>query len=125
MGIGGQLEKGLNIDGGTDNTPIGNVGDQLKVIDFSNSSGIQGAISVTTSATALRVGGSNLTNRKTLTAYNNGSSTIYWGYDNTVTTSSGTPLEKNQFASWEVGDNVTLYAITSSGSQNVRITESA
>lgn len=29
MGMGGQLEKGLNIDGGTDGTPIGNTGDSL------------------------------------------------------------------------------------------------
>lgn len=32
MGFGGQLEKGLQIDGGTDNTPIGNVDDSLKTI---------------------------------------------------------------------------------------------
>lgn len=31
MGMGGQLEKGLNIDGGTDGTSIGNVSDSLKV----------------------------------------------------------------------------------------------
>ena len=31
MGIGGQLDSGTQIDGATDNTAIGNVGDRLKV----------------------------------------------------------------------------------------------
>lgn len=98
---------------------------QLETADICNTSGVEGAISVTTSATPVRVGVSNLSNRKNLTAHNSSILVLYWGYTNTVTTSSGTPLFPNQFVSWDVGPDVTIYLIAASGSRDVRVTESS
>lgn len=97
----------------------------IPVSDVINTAGVHGAITVTTTATPVRVGGSNLANRKSLTAYKNGSGTIYWGYDNTVTTATGTPFTNNQFSVWALGPDVTVYMIANNGSHNVRVTESA
>lgn len=97
--------------------------DQSVVVDILNVEGTQGALTVGTSAVAVRVGGSNLTSRKLLTLFNNSSSTIYWGYTNAVTTATGTPIFKSQFIEWEVGDGITIYVIAGSTGNDVRITE--
>lgn len=99
---------------------------RVNVKDILNStSSTQGTISVTTSATAARVGGSNLTNRKNLTAYNDGTATLYWGYTNAVTSSTGIPLAKGQALDISVGDALTIYLISASGSHTVRVAEGA
>lgn len=95
------------------------------LINIINTSGVQGAVTVTSSATVIRVGGSNLSNRQLVTVYNNSSVTLYWGYTNAVTTSTGTPIFKDQFFSWTVGPSVDVYLIAASGSNNVRVTEGA
>ncbi len=97
---------------------------RLEIIDSANlGTGTQGALSVTTTATEIRVGASRLAGRSTITAFNNGSQTIYWGYSSGVTTTTGTPLVQNQVGSWKVGDQQSVYLIATSGTQNVRITE--
>ncbi len=79
---------------------------------------INGAISVTTVATALKVGASRLTNRKTLLIQpTNGN--IYIGASG-VTTSNGVMVMKNQIVT--IAINIELYAIAAS-SINVRIIE--
>jgi hypothetical protein len=88
-----------------------------------NVSGLEGAIVVGTTAVAARVGGANLTDRKVMTIHNNSNSTIYYGYNNTVTTSSGTPIFKNERAIFSVGSNLTVWLIAGSGGNNIRITE--
>lgn len=98
---------------------------ELKVADVSNNGGVNGAITVSTSAIEAKVGGSALSNRKNITVHNNGSSTIYWGYSNGVTISNGTPVFKDQFVSWDVGPSTSIYLIAASGSHNVRVTENA
>lgn len=111
---------------GAEQTPVKSTGDgELRTADIIDAGGTQGAVSVSTTAVAIRVGGSNLTNRKTLTALNNGTATIYWGYTNAVTTSTGTPFMRNQFAVWEAGPNTTIWMIAANGSHDVRVTEAA
>jgi hypothetical protein len=100
--------------------------DQTKTADVLNDGvGVQGAITVTNTATEVKVGASPLENRKSVTVYNNGNQTIYWGYTNAVTTSTGTPIEKKQTVEFAVGDGQSIWLIASSGSQDVRITEAA
>lgn len=94
------------------------------VLDIANlGTGTQVAISVTTTATEVRVGGARLANRCVVTAYNNGAQPIFWGYTSGVTTTSGTPLAVGQVGSWKVGDQQSVYLIATSGTQNVRVTE--
>lgn len=90
-----------------------------------NASGVQGSISVTTTATAARVGGANLANRKNMTVWNNGTQTLYWGYTSGVTTANGTPLMINQQLIGDWGPSTTIFLIATSGSHDVRITEGA
>lgn len=111
------------IRGGTDGTIIGNVGPHLTVTDRLDTSGTHGAITVGVTAVAARVGGANLAARKELTVFNNGSQTIYWGLSNAVTTSTGTPLFKNQTAVFPYGPNITVWLISGTEGQNVRVTE--
>jgi hypothetical protein len=99
--------------------------DQSAIADVINSSGVEGAITVTTTAIEAKVGASRLVNRKLLTVFNNGSQPIYFGYNSTVTTASGTPIVKDQSASWDVGDGLGVWLIASSGSHNVRVTEAS
>jgi hypothetical protein len=94
-----------------------------RTADLLVSGGVQGAVSVSTTAVAAKVGGSNLSNRKTLTVMPTDGS-VYWGFTNAVTTSSGTEIFKNQMATFSVSDAVTVWLIASS-SRNVRITEGA
>ncbi len=96
--------------------------------DTFNSSGTQGAVSVTNAATLISANGStNLANRKTLTAYNNSGTqaTLYFGFTNGVTTSTGTPLIYGQFVSIAVGPAVSVYMIAASSTHDVRVTEGA
>jgi hypothetical protein len=112
---------------GVEQTPVGSttVGD-LQATDRANTSGVSGAITVGTSAVAARVGGANLSERKTLTVYNGGTATIYWGYSAGVTTANGTPIEKKQQIDWQgLGPNITVFLISGSAGQDIRVTESA
>lgn len=117
---------GADIDA-TETTPVNStVNGELLTADILNQgTGVEGAITVSTLAVEVKVGVSNLANRKLVTAYNNGSATVYWGYTSLVTTSTGSPLLKNQQAAWEVGENQSIYLIAASGSHNIRITEGA
>jgi len=97
----------------------------LAVSDVLDTAGVNGAITVGTSAAAARVGGSNHANRKTLSILNNGTVTMYWGFSAAVTTTSGMPIFKGQEAVWEVGPNITIWLISSAASQNVRVVEAS
>ena len=100
-------------------------GNPVPVSDISNNGGLQGSITVGTSAIQAMVGVSPLSSRKNLTVFNNSSSDIYWGYTNAVTTSTGTPLFKNQLIDFQVGPSTTVWLIAGSAGNNVRVTENA
>lgn len=105
---------------------IGVQGNQLKTADILNAgTGVQGALTVGTSAVPIRVGGSNLALRKLITLHNNSLVTIYWGYTNAVTTSTGTPIYAGQADGWSVGPNQDVYVIAGTAGNNTRITEAA
>lgn len=111
----------------TETTPVNATatGNLLTADIINEGTGVEGAITVSTTAVEVKVGVSRLSNRKSVTAHNNGSSTLYWGYTSSVTSSSGTPLFKDQFISWDVGPTQAVYIIAASGSHNVRVTEGA
>lgn len=116
---------GVNSSGAETNYVNASNNNELQTSDISNNGGTNGAITVSTSSIEAKVGVSALSNRKNLTVHNNGSGIIYWGYSSGVTTSNGTPIFKDQFVSWDIGPNTSVYLIASSGGHNVRITENA
>lgn len=96
-------------------------GGQLKVADSINTSGQFRAQSVTTSAAEALGAATILRDRKFISLCpTNG--TIYWGFANTVTTSNGTPIFKNQTVTIAATDNVHIYVIAGS-TVDVRIAE--
>lgn len=97
----------------------------LNTIKTARGSGVEGALTVGTSAVELKVGGSALAKRVNCTLYNNSNVVIYWGYTSSVTASSGTPINKNDFFSWDVSDGRSVYLIAGTASNNTRITEVA
>lgn len=88
--------------------------------------GVQGSISITNIDGAIQVtvsGGANLPDRQLVTITpTNGD--IFFGFDNTVTVTTGTPICEGQTLAISAGDCVDLYIVTGSASAvDVRITE--
>ncbi len=109
---------------GAETTPIRSYPDgELAVADILNTGGVQSAMTVGTSAIEAKVGASRLTNRKLLTICPTDGD-IYWGYTNAITTTTGTPIFKNQMVAISVGDTAAVYLVASAN-RNVRITEGA
>lgn len=86
---------------------------------------VYGALSVTSaSAVEVKVGGSPLDERKVITIQpTNGH--VYFGYSNSVTTSTGTKIFKNQIYPIEASEKLAVYIIAETGTVNVRITEAS
>jgi len=83
---------------------------------------VNGALSVSTTAVAMRVGAANATNRRSILIQNQGPLSVFIG-DASVTTSNGYELALKAGVEFAMGESQTLYAIASSGTQNVRILE--
>src|SRR5437773_1071325 len=123
MGLGQTNDSDdVQVKGSTDNTLIGNVADSHKSIDFVNVSGVYGTLTVGTSAVLLKVGGSALTNRRYVTIQPKADK-VYWGYDSSVTTSTGTQAFKDQTIILPIGPTITVYLIADGSGRDVRIGE--
>jgi len=113
----------MPIGGGGENKTYND--DQSACADIVNISGLEGALTVGTSAVEVKVGASKLAGRKSVTLYNNSNRIMYWGYTSAVTVSTGTPIQVGQYFEWMVGDILELWVITDQVNKNARITESA
>lgn len=111
----------VQLQGGTDNTVIGNLADQMRLVDIVNTAGQFRAQTVTNSAAAAQGAASVLTNRKSLWITPT-TGTIYWGTSNAVTTATGSPIFNNQTMQFSVGPGITIYVIAV-GSVNCRMVE--
>ena len=90
--------------------------------DTNNSLLLTGVKTITTAQTLLCVGASNATKRQILRIYNKGSSTIYIGASG-LTKITGEPLLKNQSFTIHLRKDLSLYALTASGTNDVIIWE--
>lgn len=93
------------------------------VADVLIKGGVQGALTVGLTVVEAKVGSAPLRNRKSLTVHNNGNKTIYWGYDSSVTPSTGTPIEGGTAAAYSVSHICKIYLIADNTGIDVRITE--
>ena len=97
------------------------INSDLRVADIVNTAGQYRAQSVTTSATEALGGATILANRKMLSITpTNG--IVYWGFNNSVTTTTGSPIFKNQQMTFAVGANVHIYVVAS-GTTDCRMSE--
>ena len=83
--------------------------------------GVESQITVGTSAVEAKAGASRYAGRSVLmiTALSTG---LYWGMTSGVTTSTGTPLEKGQSVTLDIGD-VAVYLIATASGKTVAIVE--
>lgn len=107
---------------GLEATPVNSsLTGELFTRDIINTSGVNAAASITTTAVEVKVGASRLVNRKAVTVIpTNG--TIYWGFTSGVTVANGMPVLKNQRVTIAISDNVAVFAI-SAGTVDVRVVE--
>lgn len=101
---------------------MGNLFESPEFSDVLNDSYITGTVTATTSQIELKVGGSPLVGRELLIIHNNGSKDIWIGPSG-VTTSNGIPVEDGETITISVGQNLSVYAITSSGTASVVVQE--
>lgn len=87
-----------------------------------NGPGTHGNLSVTTTAVELKVGGSALDQRVVVTIQPLDGD-IYFGYNDSVTASTGTKVFKGQFFPLEATDQLPVWLVAASGTVDVRITE--
>lgn len=113
------------ITDGTDTVLVTTNGDQ-KVVDGVRNGGVYGALSIPTANTPVeaKVGASRLTNRKFLEIYSNNNG-LFWGLDNTVTTTSGVPLVNGQVLTFAIDPDSTfqVWLVGSTNSKSVQVVE--
>ena len=82
------------------------------------------SLSVGTSAVEVKVGGSPLTRRKAVVMQPKDNK-IYWGYTNSVTTSTGVEMFKDQILILDIGPDISIWVIADAGGKSMRIQEIA
>jgi hypothetical protein len=90
--------------------------------DTNNKVLLIGNKTITTTQSLLAVSASNNTDRQFIRIYNSGTQKIYIGTTG-VTTTTGEPLEKDQHITIAIRDNLSLYAITATGTASIIIWE--
>ena len=101
-----------------------NESDEAVVVDYANSSMINGAITVGTLASIARVGASNLTGRIAISIQHRGSGKLFYGASG-VTTSNGTEIVKGETVVLPVSQDINVYLVATIADQDVRVIEYA
>jgi len=83
---------------------------------------IYAALAVTTTPAEVKVGGSAASERKVITIQPL-DGVIYYGYDNTVSSITGTKLFKGQTLRIEAGEQLPVWVVADTGTVDTRITE--
>lgn len=83
---------------------------------------VYGSLPVSTTAVEIKVGASVLTERTVVTIQPLDGD-IYYGYNSSVTTTTGTKIFQGQFFPFEAEDSLSVWVIAASGTIDCRITE--
>ena len=100
---------------------LGDLYRRIYVNTSANVGCLASAASVT--GTAAQVLASPLAGRRLVTIQNKGTDSVYLGHSAGVTTANGIEIPKKSSATYELGEDVDLYMISASGSQDVRFFE--
>jgi hypothetical protein len=111
------------IEGGTDNTIIGNVLDQLKTVDVVSTI-VNLNFTVGTTQVEAKVGSNRLANRKMLYIENTGNTSIFYGPTGVTASGStrGAELRKREFVFIPASD-LGIFVISSAASGQVTVQE--
>jgi hypothetical protein len=96
---------------------------ELFVADVFKSSAVYGALTVGTTAVELKVGGTILANRKHVLFQNLSNKNIYFGFNNSVTTSTGLLVSGGSERGFDVSDSLSIWVIGESANLNCRLAE--
>lgn len=110
----------LGDDGSENGVLIGATGKQLQTDDVARVSGLYTELTVGTTPVEVKVGGTALANRKYVTLRPKDNS-IYWGYNNSVTTTTGTRIFKDELIILPVG--VPVWVIADAAGRKISIGE--
>jgi len=91
----------------------------LQTTDIMNTAAVSGIISLTATPVPLRIGASNLENRKYIILQGLTNSVV-WGFSETSQTFD---IFKNQFVMLPCGSNITIYARVSGGTGQISVGE--
>ena len=97
-------------------------GEEISTSDILDGGGEQDVLTIGTSASLGAIGGTNRVNRKYV-IFQAHDRDIYYGFDNTVTTSTGVKLFKDQVIMIPVGENTDIYFIATAAGKELRIQE--
>jgi hypothetical protein len=123
MGFGAYDRDDVKVKGddGTDEGKlIGTVDAAMKMDDVARTSALYAELTVGTSAVELKVGASALANRKYVTMRPK-DNTIYFGFSNAVTSTTGMKMFKDEFYMLPVG--VAVWLIADGASKKISIGE--
>jgi hypothetical protein len=114
----------VQIVGGNEEFPADVTGQkELKIVDALRQEGTQAALSVGTTPVEVKAGSLPLQNRKMVTVFNNSTQRVFWGFTDSVTAMTGTPIGRNEIAFFRIEGTLSLWLVVESGTSNVRITE--
>jgi len=114
---------GVDVTGAETSPVHATAAGELAVVDTVRGSGSYGALTVGTSAVELKVGGSPLTNRKLVIFQNLSNKTIYWGFNSSVTTTTGLAIGGGLEKQFSVNDTVRIWVISANTGLDCRIAE--
>jgi len=110
---------GANSSGQETNFVNSSPNGDLQTTDIMNTAAVSGIISLTATPVALKIGSSNLENRKYIILQGLTSS-ILWGFSESSQTFD---IFKNQFVMLPCGSNITIYAKVTAGSGQISVGE--
>lgn len=92
--------------------------------DVINDSAVYGTLIIGTTPTEVKVSSEKLTDRKIVTLDNTSDVIIYWGLDNSVSTSHfAGRIFKDQQGAWAIGSNLSIFAIAATNGNITHISE--
>lgn len=115
-------EKDANDNGVNKRVQIKGSDSPLDVDDVLDGGGEQAVLTIGTSASLGAIGGTNRTNRKYV-IFQAHDKNIYYGFTNTVNTSTGIKLFKDQVLMIPAGENTDIYFIADGAGKELRIQE--
>jgi hypothetical protein len=95
---------------------------EIKTSNFANVAFVDANITVSTTEILASATGTNLANRKTLVIFNRGNRVIYYGTTG-VSSTTGIAIQADELISFDIGENINIYLVTSNGTSSVTIQE--
>ena len=96
---------------------------ELFVADVLKGSAVYGALTVGTTAVELKVGGTILANRKHVLFQNLSRRDIYFGFNSSVTVSTGLLVSRGSERSFDVSGSLSIWVISTDSGLNCRLAE--